>query len=311
MSTTTQQESRGGAQSTPQRKNKGLQGTGGGSQQGGKEARNEEEDGTNAEDEAAVSKPKSMAPPAKPTQTVAGPKAGHGQQDDLTDAVSKKMSELEASGWRPEEEVGEDDDDYNDVDLISETDDDDKNMRQLEERSMRIDDIVPATPEEDNALARRLSLISDGSDLVDDTFDWHADLDLSNMPSMSMILEDLDFMESGTEMDNSLFTPLDAKIESDSTSTGRRVRFEDELDGSDAGSDDTEHVAEIFPDLFMQADELGPNLQLMVDDDVYLDDGSDAGSCWDFEGEDMQVDLDDDDASSESVGSSSGYESKL
>lgn len=275
----------------------------------------ESEDGSDADDEEADSpvKMRRSAPSrasngedtcksaVQSTMRLMGPKKSGADHDeeimldavDEIDEIDEKIWDLEASGWRPDEETfGADDDDYNDVDLISEADVTDKNMR-LQESFMY------QAEEEDALAARRLSLNSDASDEA--AFDFGEGLMLTE-PSFSNSFYPLD-VSFGDDIAGDI-TPSAIKSVEDSTTAQRRVRFEDEIDGSDVASTDDEQVNDIFPDLFVQQDHLTSTFRGMIeDDDAFLDNGSDAGSCWDFEGDDTTIHLEEDDES-ESSGSS-------
>lgn len=226
----------------------------------------------------------------------------------MSDAIDKRVSELAASGWRPEEElagiVGEDDDDdaYAGVDLISLSDEDDDAIRKQESRSFR----QPSVPfGEQDSFARKLSISDAGSD----NGEWHGfdDLDLTQGSEGF-----LDFDE--TRPASFLLADDESSFPRDrfTYDHNRKVRFQDELDGSDGESSDDDG-AEAFPDIFLDTPQFTPSFQLMNDDDIYIDDGSDAGSVWDFDGEGHESQVQDDDEEdeeewSESDGASSGYD---
>lgn len=244
----------------------------------------------------------------------------NGDDGSVSGALERKIAELQASGWRPEEEVGDagEDDDYNDVDLLSDSDEEDSQLRKLEETIMSGDGGLDA--EEDDALARRLSLSSAGSDLAYLSFnDSHL---FSETPfDQTLAHLDPDHLFLNTEP---LFggdkTPLARQTSQESNATQRRVRFQDEVDVSDGASSDTDQDQEdvdtdFFPDLFVQQDHLDPTFRALIeqdDHDVYMDNDSDTGSYWDFEADEMRMlamDADEDDSdNSDSTAGSSGYE---
>ncbi len=100
----------------------------------------------------------------------------------------------------------------------------------------------------------------------------------------------------------------------------KRVRFEDELHGSDSTTSDSEPDTSIIPDLFLQQDS-SINLHLNpIPNSLHLVEsrnGSDSdGSFWDFNGHEEQQLVEhilediDSECNEESVAGSSGYESK-
>ena len=262
---------------------------------GAEEEEEEEDSQPNGEKAAALGTAEASVPSAMPETG-----------NTLTDAVEKRMSELEASGWRPEEEedrLGEnddDDDDYNGVDLLSESDDHDSMMRRQEEKDML--DVDQMSLGDDASIFRRISISSHDSD-----FTPLLQLEQLEPDEYYPLMEAMNF-EHFAVNNQDIYGAM-ATSDGQAINTQRRVRFEDELDGSDVASTDSEQVHETFPDLFMAADELGPANQFVDDDEMYLDDGSDAGSCWDFEGEEMNIDFEEDE-STDTSGSLSGYESE-
>lgn len=230
----------------------------------------------------------------------------------MVEALKKKIAELEASGWVPDEEEidGLDDDDYNGVDLDNDQDESYENARLDRERAMFL--AGDMAPDQQTALARRLSLQTNDTDDMDLTAleDW--DFAPGDAPSIGAFLaREHDAHASGF---GSLFSTTAEDSFLEKTETQRRVRFEDEIDGSDRGSVDSDQIAETFPDLFMEADQLGAAIQQATEAEFFLDDGSDTGSCWDFDGDEMQIIVDDSDeeeegSGNESEGASSGYDS--
>ncbi|KAF4553690.1 Hypothetical protein D9617_6g094210 [Elsinoe fawcettii] len=218
------------------------------------------------------------------------------------EAVHMKMAELQASGWRPEEELAstgaEDDEDYDGVDLISQSDEDEAAIRATENRLFRDPDMSLS---EQNKLARRLSLSDDGGDEIE----WNG-FDDSTTPSFAD-----SFLVEGNNLPSFMLKDdeePDFLREKRSSGEGqRKVRFEDEVDGSDASSD-SDQTTDDFPDIFTDFS-LKPYYTRNHDDEI--EEGSDAGSVWDFEGDEMNLDDDDDDdtASLGSTSSSSGYDS--
>ncbi|GAM90521.1 hypothetical protein ANO11243_085650 [Dothideomycetidae sp. 11243] len=235
----------------------------------------------------------------------------------MEDAISKKISELAASGWRPEEELAgldvegdgdEDDDAYAGVDLISHSDEDDTAIRKQEALSFREPEMSLV---EQGDLARRLSLSDAGSDMME----WNGFDDMDNDHAVTGFGRFLDYDESRpasfllADDEDSSF-PREPKFGTDNP---RKVRFQDEIDGSDGDSSDEEEMSETFPDIFTDTPQFTPSFQRTNPDEMYIDDGSDAGSVWDFEGDEPHLEDEEDDEEeddwSESDGSSSGYDS--
>lgn len=235
-----------------------------------------------------------------------------GSTEHMEDAISKKVSELTAKGWRPEEELdgvgGEDEDDdaYAGVDLISNSDEDDAAIRKREVMSFRQPEM---SLDEQGDLARRLSLSDAGSDLMEwNGFDdFEGNPTNGSMPSNGAISRFLDYDESRPASflladDDNAF-PREPRF----SDGHRKVRFQDELDSDDSSDDDD--LAEAFPDIFMETHQFTPSFQRVNDGDIFLEEGSDAGSVWDFDGEELAVegdeeDEDEDDSWSDSDGSS-------
>lgn len=226
----------------------------------------------------------------------------------MSGALQQKMSELKASGWRPPEESFDSDDDYNAVDMISDSEEEEKKMRKVEEKLMAVD----ADDEDDVALARRLSLSSSGSNNDDLGY-----LDLNN----DYLLGETPFSQSFLDVDQLISSadllregsPLTRTNIEETAATQRRVRFEEKVDLSDGATTDSDAESDFFPDLFIQQDHLDPKFRRLIekDDDyeLYKDDSSNAGSEWDFEADEMRMLLmQEEEEESDSSAGSSGYE---
>jgi len=235
----------------------------------------------------------------------------HDDDDDdeeMTKAIERKVSELAASGWRPTEETDtqkthgvdgknteeEDDDEaYNAIDLLSDSEEDDKAVRKHESKTLMDEPEIPF---------RRQSF----SDAASDNVDWDG-FDYGNFSTMHNVDEPLYLLDFDESRPATFLMDDDDANDSQSTfkdsrfiDSQRKVRFEDELDGSDVDSTDEETVADRFPDIFLDSSHLGSSFQVMNDDNTYLDDGSDAGSVWDFNGDEMDVDdVDNEDSDSD------------
>ncbi|GAB7355571.1 hypothetical protein MBLNU459_g6043t1 [Dothideomycetes sp. NU459] len=257
---------------------------------------------------------------AKPARRRSLATSEMGDDESMSGALEQKMAELEASGWRPEEDNNFDvieDDDYKSVENLSDWDGEDVQLRRQEEKMMwtgdRDDGSLGADDEE--TLARRLSLSSTSSDLAYLAFNDDNYLFSETAFDQSVAHLDPDHLLLDADLIFGDKTPLARQTSHESSTTQRRVRFQDELDMSDGNSSDSDQDNDFFPDLFVQQDHLDPTFRAMIEDDhdLYMDDDSDAASCWDFEADEMRLldmdDEDDDDSDSDSSAGSSGYES--
>lgn len=226
-----------------------------------------------------------------------GSSRGHQRSSSraMDQAVKQRMRELDQAGWRPEEEEIEtilEDDDYAGVDLVSDSEEegnDDALRRQEESFLINAADLdVQSTSFQGN---------------MDDmhTFD---DLAFSaNQPSIYASLFGDTQLEPGLDSVDQQRSPKDvSSLEQHQANPPRRVRFEDFDDLDDTDDEPRIHS---FPDLF--GDDLGLATTFHLADAALLaDDASDAGSCWDFDGDQMDLCLDDDgDEDASSISSSS------
>ena len=227
---------------------------------------------------------------------------------NVSGALQRKMSELQASGWRPPEESFDSDDDYDGVDMISNSDDEEKSMRKAEEKLMAQDE--DDDDEHNAALARRLSLSSQNSNQAELAYlEFNDDYLLRDDPFSQPWL-DADELMAAPEFFREA-TPLTRTESEQTVPPQRRVRFEERADMSD--ETDSDNDSDFFPDLFIQQDHLDPRFRRLIekDDDheLYQDDSSNAGSEWDFEADEMRMLLmEDEDEDSDSSAGSSGYE---
>lgn len=245
-----------------------------------------------------------------------------GDEDSIPDDLEQKIFELQASGWRPPEEMVEstEDEDYNAVDLLSDNEEEDGHLRRREEQLLTAEDRF--NPTDEQALARRLSLSSQGSNDSDLAYlEFNDNFLFSSETPWSQSFQHLhpdNLVDYGTVFDDTNApgqdTPLARKTSPDSAQ--RRVRFEDEAP-SDTDDSDSEIDQDLFPDLFVQQDQLDAGFRADIEADVhdlYMDDESETGSCWDFDADEARIlmmDDDDDDGSLDSDDSSvgsSGYE---
>jgi hypothetical protein len=202
-----------------------------------------------------------------------------------------------------------DDDDYNGVDLISDSDEEEPKLEQLEERL-----IIDSEEENFDDFLAHASLFKSPTSSSDD---W------DGFPMDGNLLADVKAFDEEIVRTQSLHitetfdsTPL-ARRQSFSTPTpGRRVRFADDLPdlaGSMFATSSTTN-SDFFPDLFMQQDSLDPDFRRMIENDLDEDGHSatDLGSPFqaNFKHSHSQLQksgVDDDETSD--GGSSSGYES--
>ncbi|KAI9790933.1 MAG: hypothetical protein M1833_001732 [Piccolia ochrophora] len=198
------------------------------------------------------------------------------------------------------------DDDYKGVELISESEEDEPSVEQAEEQ-------IIIDSEEDTELA---------GVLAPPTIGWgDFDLDDDPLPADITMTDEHDahtnpYFASEIEIFNaaSAFN----RDPSEAASESKRVRFTDDLiiSGSTSSSH-SEEDEDVFPDLFMQQDQLDPHFRSIIENDQDADDGASMstdgeGSCWDFRGSDDNDIHDIHDNKSDcgsSAGSSSGYES--
>ena len=207
----------------------------------------------------------------------------------------------------PELSNQSDDEVYNAVDLISDSDEEEPDLEQMEEKM-----IIDSEEEHVGGLVPRVHPTSppststedwQGFDLVDDTF-------FSDVPFFDEEIRRTDLIDLYHDA-----TPIHSR-DSPSPQTIRRVRFADDV--SHSSTSRTASLAsvdnDIFPDLFMHQDSLDPSFRRLIENDFdeeaqSLTDGE--GSYWDLEdNEDFELEkhgLKDD--STSNGGSSSGYES--
>ncbi|MCJ1476035.1 hypothetical protein MMC13_004700 [Lambiella insularis] len=206
-----------------------------------------------------------------------------------------------------------DDEDYNAVDLISDSDEGDPTLEKMEEK-MIIDS------EEENAD----TFVSQGvppRPRSTSSEDWQG----FQLPE-TLLLDEIPFFQEQLERTDpdavaGAFSLCDSAPPlryplSPSPPAARRVRFVEEVSrGADRTSSSTPSVdRQIFPDLFMQQDSLDPSFRSLlesdnIDENHSVTDGE--GSHWDLDdNEDFELEKHGlDDYGSSDGGSSSGYES--
>ena len=206
------------------------------------------------------------------------------------------------------------DDDYNAIDFISESDEEEPTMERFEER-------IIINSEEENSTRPNSPIFQNGLSSVSSDGWQGFELDDSVFPSdMPFFDAQIDQSEPSTltnDIDLFTFTTLYNRGLSPIPLPSRRVHFVDDAqrssDNTSSGVSDVDR--DIFPDLFMQQDNLDPTFRKLIESDKdgdlrSLTDGE--GSYWDLEdNEDFELEkhgLDDDSSSNASYGSS-GYES--
>ena len=206
-----------------------------------------------------------------------------------------------------------DDEEYNAVDFISDSEEEEPRVEQLEEKM--IIDSEEANESDEKApgplAAPNASSVEwEGFDLDDGIF-------LADVPFFDDEIGRTEPNVLGSEIDvhdiNALCTgtPLPSP-------TRRRVRFADAEQHRSSNSSTYTSDAEddVFPDLFLQQDSLDPYFRLLIENDNDAGDGnivSDAeGSCWDLDDhENFELEKHGlAESSGSACGSSSGYESE-
>ena len=205
-----------------------------------------------------------------------------------------------------------DDEGYNAVDLISDSEEEEPSVEQLEEKII-IDSEENDSDEKPIGPAAPPSVSSvewDGFDVDDGIF-------LADVPFFDdeigrtepNVLDEIGIYDVG-----SLYTG-----DPSPSPTKRRVRFVDTVQhqSSNSSTHTSDVEADAFPDIFLQQDSLDPHFRLLIENDNDAGDGnivSDGeGSCWDFDyNENIELEKHGlEESSGGSCGSSSGYESEL
>lgn len=227
----------------------------------------------------------------------------------LSNGFSKPLLTYEEDDLEAHENALEsDDEDYSGVNLIPEDESDLENLEQLEETFILQEAQQATTLLNEYRDARRLSLESCISDNI---FDVTAPLDEAFMSG----LPDFGFAQF-FEPDALPASPDPAAKRKYSDSSTKRVRFDDEVQISDSSSSESSELdSSVFPDLFLEQDQLPPILNHLLEIDNDDDDGdfaspqSDA-SFWDFGLDEPRVTQagDSDDTDEDSSVGSSGYD---
>ena len=215
-----------------------------------------------------------------------------------------------------------DEDDYDAVDLISDSDEEEPEVEELEEK-MIIDS------EEENEVVVQSPLLTMGPPSVSsggwEGFDLDDGVFLSDVPffdeqisrSYPNFFNEVAIYNAATSFDGPDDSQAVEEVPATSTTT-RRVRFEEEVQrySDSTSTDGSDEEEDGFPDLFMQQDRLDPGFRLMIENDHDEDDGHSLtdgeNSYWDLK-EQEEIELErhglKGDNNNSSCGSSSGYES--
>ena len=204
------------------------------------------------------------------------------------------------------------DEDYNGVDLISDSDEEEPTLEKMEERM-----IIDSEEENVGGFVSRTFPTSPPSTTSED---WQGlgfgdDSFLSDIPFFDEQIgrTDSDALANALDLYHDS-TPSRSLLSPDLPTT-RRVRFADDISHSSNSRTSSATVENsIFPDLFMNQDSLDPMFRQLIENDNEdenhsITDGE--GSYWDFDdNEDFELEKHGlEDNSSSNGGSSSGYES--
>lgn len=218
-------------------------------------------------------------------------------------------------------EEGSDEDDYDAVDLISNSEEEEPAVEELEEK-MIIDS------EEENGAVVQSPVLSAGPPSISsggwEGFDLDDGVFLSDVPFFDEqisrndpnLFNEVAIYNAATSFEG--FGSPSLEDEAVTCPTTRRVRFEEEVQrySDSTSTDGSDEEEDGFPDLFMQQDSLDPGFRLLIENDNDEDDGHSLtdgeSSYWDLkdqeEREFERQGLNGDNNNS-SCGSSSGYES--
>ena len=236
------------------------------------------------------------------------------EEEQLSRKVVKPMKTAAPLGAAKNLLGDSDDEEYNAVDFISDSEEEEPSVEQLEEKMIIDSEEANESDEKTPGPSAPPSVSSiewEGFDLDDGIF-------LGDIPFFDDEIGRTEPNVLGSEIDlygiDAIYTgePLPSP-------TPRRVRFADaEQHHSSSSSNHTSDAEEdAFPDLFLQQDSLDPHFRLLIENDNDAGDGnivSDGeGSCWDFdEHENFEFEKHGlGESSGSSCGSSSGYESEL
>lgn len=235
-------------------------------------------------------------------QRLAGLKADNVFFDDIQQAVAgAAMDSANAS----------DDDDYAGVEEISDDEGSVKDSQVMRAAEADLIDEFERTEErrnanvmtaemdtmflqDDDALARRLSLASNGSQ-PNESDPFNFDVDMNADPFSGFGFGDSQYQELYNDAESALSDWRNDRHNSeDSLERKKKVRFQEphEVLSRSSSMSSSEDQGEAFPDLFAAHDD--PSLRAHFGLDVDLDAGfqnDDAGSCYDFDGEEERLAL--------------------
>lgn len=208
--------------------------------------------------------------------------------------------------------LSDDDEDYNGVDLISDSDEEEPNLEKLEERM-----IIDSEEENEEAPFSAVGSLYAQDNSSDDWQGFHFD--------DGIFTSDIPFFEQGigriepypsAAAQNSDDTTVPRRRSSSSPPPVRHVRFADDISSGFNGIPTASSANDdIFPDLFLNQDSLDPSFRQLIENDKddnrqeLIDAGlafRDAEEVEDFQFEKHGLE----DGSSSEAGSSSGYESR-
>lgn len=227
----------------------------------------------------------------------------HGERYKRTNITFKPPSVLAKSD-------NQSDDDYNEIDLITDLDEGEPDMEEFEERAI-ID-----SEEDEKSNAGSLGIPSWPASLSGD--EWQG-FDLDN----SLLLGDVPYFDEQIGMTDpdvlanevALHNATSTNYRPSSPLPRRRVRFVENKHPSSVSPGTSDVDQGIFPDLFVQQDSLDPAFRQLIENDQDADTQSlmgSEGSYWDLgdsQGYSWEDHGFDNDQSSIASGSSSGYES--
>lgn len=265
------------------------------------------------EQKSAVDEPDALALSGAQQQAVvpaARRLAGHKSIEADMFNDTDMTEDIQAVAGAENDGAGSDDDDYADVENVSNSEEsedevDERNILRSAERDL-IDeferteerrnantvafDMNDMTLQEDEALARRLSL--QGSDSQNDEFGLV--IDMNEDPFYGFPKDDSIYADMWNEAESALWRmpeTIRGREGSDpSTTTQKRVRFEETFSRSSSKSD-SEDPGEAFPDLFTASDDpmVKQKIALGMEHDTGMHDFPDTDSFYDFEDEDEKL----------------------
>ncbi|KAL9123033.1 MAG: hypothetical protein Q9187_000405 [Circinaria calcarea] len=226
----------------------------------------------------------------------------HGERYKRTNKAFKSPSVLAKSD-------NQSDDDYNEIDLITDLDEGEPDMEEFEER------VIIDSEEDEKSNAGSLIIPSWPESLSGDEwqgFDLDNSLFLSDVPYFDEQIGRTDPDVLANEV--ALYNATSTNYRPSSPIPPRRVRFVETKHPSSASSGTSDVDQDIFPDLFVQQDSLDPTFRRLIENDQDADTQSlmeSEGSYWDLgdsQGYSWEDHGFDNDQSSIASGSSSGYE---